>query len=80
MVYPEEREALISIDYYDQLVCVYTNNATVIKRIIAKGLYKKKDGSTYKPEEVEKLDSIELRDLCMDDLKNFAIAGIFKAE
>lgn len=80
MVYPEEREAWINVDYYGKTVNVYTNNSTVIKRIIARGLYRKPDGSIPSAEEVERMEDLSIRGLDMDEMKHFAIAGIFKAE
>lgn len=79
MVYPEEREAYINIDYFNQTFGIYTNNATVIKRLIAKGLYPA-DGSTLSPEEIEKLEYIDIRDLPLENIKVVANAAIFRAE
>jgi hypothetical protein len=77
MIYPEEREAYISCDYFSQTYHVYTNNTTVIKRLFAKGYYPN-DGRTLTAAEVDSLEYIEMYG-SMDDLKNFANAGIFKA-
>jgi len=77
MIEPQEREAYINIDYYDQTFHVYTNNMTVIKRLIAKGYYMK-DGRKLTDEEIESLEFVEFRG-AMDDLKDFANVGIFKA-
>jgi len=77
MIYPEEREAYINIDYFDRTIHICTNNTTVIKRLVAKGYYPQ-DGRKLTETEIDSLEYIEIRGT-MDDLKDFANVGIFKA-
>ena len=35
---PEERETVITIDYFDKTIAIYTNNATVMRRMDRRGI------------------------------------------
>ena len=77
MIYPEERETHIGISYFDKEFHLYSNNTTVIRRLIAKG-YFPSNWERLSESQRESMEYIELW-FPMENLKDFANAGIFKA-
>ena len=78
MVYAEERESQILIDYYEKSFIVESNNKTVIGRILKRG-YKPEGLESSTEEEILREDRVLFRFHGLEKLNKFAIGGIFKA-
>ena len=78
MTYPEERESQILIDHYDKSFIVESNNKTVIARILKRG-YRPEGVDDCTEEEILDMDRVLFRFNGLEELKNFAIGKVFKA-